>query len=378
MLREVRPKRYVNGQDVITELVQLDLAGSDARAGEVILRERSDRYSFGKIDQVRADANGNLASGHSFFDVFVELELPSRGLKLDTGAQPLRFDAGTIRALPPIGGNYESQSAGRSVPLFVKGTSRLAGWLCRAHFTPTRNATATAVSAAGYREPVARDSIVALFGGELSREAQTATSRPLPTMLAGTRASIKDSAGREHLAGFFSVAPTQANLYLPPETATGPATVTITSGDGTVSQGTVEIADCAPGLFAANANGRGVAAGSVLRVRADGSQRFESLAERDPAQGGFICRPIDLGPESDQVFLVLYGTGLRYCGALSSMSATVGGLGAQALFAGPQGFFFGLDQINLRLSRSLIGRGEVDVVLTAGGRVANNVRVCIR
>jgi hypothetical protein len=47
---------------------------------------------------------------------------------------------------------------------------------------------------------------------------------------------------------------------------------------------TIPVAPVAPGLFAANANGRGVAAALALRVRADGSQQFEPIARFDPAR----------------------------------------------------------------------------------------------
>jgi uncharacterized protein (TIGR03437 family) len=51
---------------------------------------------------------------------------------------------------------------------------------------------------------------------------------------------------------------------------------------------------------------------------------------------------------------------------------------AQALFAGPARDFVGLDQINARLPRSLIGRGEVDVLMTVDGRPANTVTISIQ
>jgi uncharacterized protein (TIGR03437 family) len=44
------------------------------------------------------------------------------------------------------------------------------------------------------------------------------------------------------------------------------------------------------------------------------------------------------------------------------------------LFAGAQGFFAGLDQVNARL----IGWGEVEVVLTVDGKAANAVRINVR
>jgi len=46
-------------------------------------------------------------------------------------------------------------------------------------------------------------------------------------------------------------------------------------------------------------------------------------------------------------------------------------------FAGAQDNLAGLDQINVRLSRNLIGRGEVSVVLIADGKTANPVKINI-
>jgi len=48
------------------------------------------------------------------------------------------------------------------------------------------------------------------------------------------------------------------------------------------------------------------------------------------------------------------------------------------LFADAQGGFVSLDQVNARIPRSLIGRGEVDLVLTADGKTANTVTVNIK
>jgi uncharacterized protein (TIGR03437 family) len=76
--------------------------------------------------------------------------------------------------------------------------------------------------------------------------------------------------------------------------------------------------------------------------------------------------------------LSLYCTGVRNRSALTNVRATIGGLDAQVTFAGSQTTFVGLDQVNVRLPRMLIGRGEVELVLTVDGRVANSVRVSIR
>ena len=51
---------------------------------------------------------------------------------------------------------------------------------------------------------------------------------------------------------------------------------------------------------------------------------------------------------------------------------------AETIYAGAQGDFTGLDQVNLRLPRSLAGRGEVDVVANVDGVPANVVRVAVK
>ena len=235
------------------------------------------------------------------------------------------------------------------------------------------------VSAASFSgTQFAAESIVAAFGLNLATTTQTAASLPLPTELAGTTVKVMDSAGVERLAPLYAVTPMQVNYLLPAGLALGTTTVTITSGDGAISTGTINIAPISPAVFAANATGQGVAAAVVLRVRADGSQSFEPVARFDAAQNRFVSVPVDLGPETDQVFLVAFGTGIRFRSALSAVSVRAGSLDAPVLFAGAQGSQPGVDQINARLLRELAGRGEVTVTLVVDGQTANTVTINIR
>jgi uncharacterized protein (TIGR03437 family) len=219
------------------------------------------------------------------------------------------------------------------------------------------------------------EGITASFGADLATAPVGATTLPLPTQLAGTTVKVKDSASIERLAPLFFVSPTQVNYQIPPGTAAGAATVIISSGDGTVSSGIALIKAVAPSLFTASADGSGVASALALRVKADGSQSYEPVAQFDPAQAKFVSRPLDLGPEGEQVYLVLFGTGIRQRSSLSAVIATIGGEYAEVGYAGAQGEFVGLDQINLRIPRSLAGRGEMDVLLTVEAQLANPVRV---
>ncbi len=235
------------------------------------------------------------------------------------------------------------------------------------------------VSAASYQSsPLSAESITSAFGSGLATTTMSASTVPLPVTLAGTSVKVRDSAGTERPAPLFFVSPAQVNYLIPAGTVSGAASVTITGGDGAVSAGIAQIASVAPGLFAADASGRGLAAATALRVRADGSQQFEPVARFDAAQQKFVAAPIDLGPETDQVFLLLFGTGIRFRSALGAVTAKIGGVDCQAPFAGAQGDFVGLDQVNVRLSRALIGRGEVDVALTVDGQTANTLKVHIK
>lgn len=235
------------------------------------------------------------------------------------------------------------------------------------------------VSAASFLgQALASESMVAAFGTNLATSLQIANTTPLPTTLAGTTVKVRDGAGVERLSPLFFVAPAQVNYLIPPETATGAATITITSGGGAISVGATQIANVAPGFFTANSSGQGVPSAVAIRVRQDGSQSFEPVAQFDQAQGRFVPLPIDLGPPTDQVILVMFGTGMRNVSSLAAAALTIGGVNAELLYVGAQGGFVGLDQINARLPRSLIGRGEVDVSLTLDGRTANTVRISVK
>lgn len=234
----------------------------------------------------------------------------------------------------------------------------------------------TNVSAANYQGPnLAAESIVSAFGVSLAAIVQAASSTPLPTEIAGTSVIVKDSVGVERLSPLFFISPTQINYQIPPGTAAGAATITVVSGLGLSSTGAIQIVNVAPGLFSANATGKGVAAAVALRIKSDGTRIYEPVAAFSQAQNQFVAVPIDLGAPDDQAFLILFGTGLRARSAISAVTANIGGTNADVTFAGPQGTLVGLDQINLLLPRSLAGKGEVDVTVNVDGLAANVVRV---
>lgn len=235
------------------------------------------------------------------------------------------------------------------------------------------------VSAASFNATaLAGESIVAAFGDNLASAVQVASGSTLPNSMAGTTVTVRDSTNIEKTARLFFVSPQQINFLMPDGLASGTASVVVTNDQGRLAAGTINIAAVAPALFAANSNGREVPAAVVLRIKADNSLFYEPVAVFDSAQNKFVATPIDLGAESDQVFLVGYGTGWRKRSSLGAIIAKIGGLNSEVLYAGEVAGFFGLDQINIRLSRSLIGKGEVDLELTVDGVTANVMKLKIR
>jgi hypothetical protein len=109
----------------------------------------------------------------------------------------------------------------------------------------------------------------------------------------------------------------------------------------------------------------------VYRQRADGSESYEPVARFEMTQNRAVPVPIDFGLETDRVFLLLFGTGLRHHSGM--LNAQLGGQATDILYAGAQPQYVGLDQINLRLSRALIGSGTVPLTLTVDGRNTNSL-----
>ena len=235
---------------------------------------------------------------------------------------------------------------------------------------------AVSVSAASYNGSVSSDeAIVSVFGQALATTTEAATTLPLPTNLGGTRVLVRDAAGIERAAPLFYVSPLQVNYQIPPGTSPGIATVTVQSAAQVVSTGTIHIQSVSPALFAANQDGAGAAALAILRVKANGERSYEPSLQWNATRTRLIPLPIDLSPAGDEVFLELYGTGIR--GHRGNVRATVGGETVPVLYAGVAPGFVGLDQVNVSLPRYLIGRGESTLQLFVDGSAANSVTISL-
>jgi uncharacterized protein (TIGR03437 family) len=225
--------------------------------------------------------------------------------------------------------------------------------------------------------PLAAGALVCGFGMGL---ADSIVSSPEYILgLGGVSVTVRDSSGFERQALINYVSPPQINFHLHQETALGDATITYRNTiSGATNISNVTVGSVNPGLFSVDSTGRWIANALVLRKRPGLPDVYEPVHTRGE-HNEVIPLPIDLGPPTHTVILVLFGTGWRNRSSLSAASVTVGGIPCHLFYAGVDGSERrGHDQANVLLPRSLAGRDMVDVVMTVDGLMSNTVQVSIR
>ena len=227
------------------------------------------------------------------------------------------------------------------------------------------SAGVASVNAASFLGPLAPGAIAAAFGAGLATETRAAATQPLPTQLAGTEVRIVDASGATHRAPLFFVSPGQVNYLIPEGVALGAAQVTVVSGNGGSSTGSLQIERSSPALFTTTYTGRGVA---VALTTYDGIN-FEPVVNPDgtprSVSGGTMWRPN---------YLLLFGTGLRNGG---NLRVRVGNAEMTPIYAGPQGSFAGLDQINVMLPPGVSG-GVNEISIISDNRLSNPVQLLMQ
>ena len=219
--------------------------------------------------------------------------------------------------------------------------------------------------------------LTALSDTTLADSEAAAPTAPLPTKLGGASVEIKDSAGATQSCGLYYASPRQINLVLPDRLARGAATLTIRRDSGSSTSGSVTIDAVAPGLFTMGTSGIGAIIG--LRVSAGDQRSDVPIFKYDEAKAQFVASPIDLGVATDQVYLSLYGTGMRGFSSISAIAVTIAGATVPVLGAAAHSQYAGVDQVNVGpLPRTLAGKGASSLVLKVDGKTANTVTVSVK
>ncbi|MBI1760672.1 MAG: PD40 domain-containing protein [Acidobacteria bacterium] len=200
---------------------------------------------------------------------------------------------------------------------------------------------------------VARGSLVAAFGSQLSANVVSATTSPLPLELNNVRVTVRGIA-----AEILFVSPTQVNFIVPAQVGTSDTAPFTINNNGLQASGTVKLVDVAPGVFTVTGTGTGAATVQCGRVSDDGL----SFVTSSPA-----C---EAGGDADTAYLVIYGTGWRNG---SGLTVTFGDTTLTPVFSGAQGSLAGLDQINVPLVNTLAGMTDSAFTVNFGDVKSNSV-----
>jgi uncharacterized protein (TIGR03437 family) len=224
--------------------------------------------------------------------------------------------------------------------------------------------TVVSVNGASYTAPIARGSFAILRGTNMAVRTEIAGGAPYPTQLAGTTVQLTDANNNQFMAPLIYASSVQINYMVPDQVALGTMNITVTSEDGRVQTGSVQIVNSAPALFTVNATGQGIPIGSTT---------FEGSVYTPLNNPDGSPTQIDPGTPWKRNILVLYGTGVTYA---SNVSLRINNVDYPVVYYGPDGQGrAGWNQMNILLRGTGIPVGTATASLIADGQVSNSVQL---
>jgi uncharacterized protein (TIGR03437 family) len=326
--------------------------------------------SAGSIAVADWTKSGNLGLG-------IATTVPSQGIGIEIGngdgtfypAQTAEFDRHSLPGYQFSSGDLNGDGlpdlvalAGTAVSVFVN-----AG--------PSPPLSFLAGSAASGIPSVAPASTATVYGPFPFSVTKSSGPTPAPVQLAGVSVTVRDSADVTRPAPLFYVSPAQINLEIPPDTAAGSAAVTVMSG-GPPVLGTAFVRNVVPAIFTDESisfQGSLYPAAYAVTYGPDNHQQPPLLVSACQTNG---CSAIPIPrPAGSRVFLELYATGVRNHVSPVAVLLNQGQQGSQNLapaYAGAQGQFDGLDQVNVEITNLPIVP-SYNLVLVVDGLVSNAV-----
>jgi uncharacterized protein (TIGR03437 family) len=204
---------------------------------------------------------------------------------------------------------------------------------------------------------VAPDSLISIYGTELSDSQASGTTLPLPTQLGGAMVTANGQA-----LGLLFAGPGQINAFVP-SSISGLVKIKVTNSKGQHTFN-VLIAPAVPAMFALDGSGTGGAAAlHALTGQLITGQTPTSI-------GGFVSLYVTGLGELEEVNGVME--------AVVRPEVTVGGVAARVLYAGAAGDFLGLNQINIEILPGTPTGPAVPVTVRSGTHVSNQTTLAIQ
>jgi uncharacterized protein (TIGR03437 family) len=184
-----------------------------------------------------------------------------------------------------------------------------------------------------------------------------------------------DAVGVTRTAGLLFVSPGQVNFQVPAGTAPGMSTITLHNGSATLTTQSM-ITQVSPAFFAVDT--AGTAAATAVRIPIE-TNVSSPVTLFDCSSGGADCTLTPILLEIDApLYLSLYGTGIKGYTQKDKIQVAIGDYVVPAMYAGPQGQYPGLDQVNVALPLTLRKAGTVDVSVTVDGVTSNSVKIAVK
>jgi uncharacterized protein (TIGR03437 family) len=224
-----------------------------------------------------------------------------------------------------------------------------------------------ASNAASFTQDFAPGGIVSVFGSQLAPATASASSVPLPTMLAGTTVTIQGIT-----AALYYVSPTQLNVQIPYEVTPGSGISLRVVNNGESSFYSFSVAATSPALFTTNSQGTGQ--GAILNTA------YQLVNGSNPATPGTTYLQIycmGLGAVSHQPADGAAAPSGTLAETTVTPTVTIGGVTENAIFAGLAPGYVGLYQVNALVPASVAAGSAVNVSIAMGGVTSNTVTIAV-
>ena len=224
--------------------------------------------------------------------------------------------------------------------------------------------------------PLAPGSFISIFGSNFAAGSNSASSYPYPINLAGMQVTLGGEALPLQFAGSPSGTYGQINAIVPYNVALNSTEQIVVELNGSAYSmpETVSLAVAQPTVFTLNQSGTG--AGAILTVKPNGAEAVNSPSA--PASFGdaleVFCTGLGAVSPPLQAGTAASLTQLSY--TVDTVTATIGGQGAQVIFAGLAPGYVGY-QVNVLVPSGVTG-AALPLVLTEDGISSPPVTVAIQ